>query len=285
VIAEPGGPILETVDLLQYELDNNPDGQEHYLPDGVTPADSFSNPFSVLVQERRILVADAGANAVLSIDRDSLDISTFFVPDVVSGDDVAACATAPNNPGTTGCDPVPTGIAEGPDGLLYVSTLGSEVEGAGRVYVLDEDGKEVDRIEDLDSPTGIEVDRHGRVYVSNVVEGAPQGEGPPPADFDPATVGELTRIDRDGSRYTAQVTMPTGLTIDHGRLYASAWSIAGFLGQADRGEIVSVGWDAFTPETSEPSETTASSEPTDTTAPSEPTATTTTTSETSTSDG
>lgn len=237
------GQVLRTWDLLAYELATNPDGQAQFLPDG-SPADALSNPFSVLVQRDRVLVADAGANAVLAVDRRTGAISTFFVPPVVT--DVPGCTDAPNNPGTVGCDPVPTEITEGPDGRVYVGTLGAEVPGAGRVYVLGRTGRVLDQITGLTSVTGVAVGDRGTVYVSNVLEGAPAGD--PPADFDPSTVGQLTRISRDGSRAVAEVPMPTGLEVVRGQLYASAWSIAGLLlQQPGRGEVVRVADRAFTP--------------------------------------
>ena len=243
VIAEPGGPVLRTVDLLAYERAANPDGQLQFGPDGA-PVDTLSNPYAVLAQGRRVLVADAGANAVLSVDPRTGDVSTFFVPPVVT--DVPGCEAAENNPGTVGCDPVPTGIAQGPRGQVYVSTLGAEVPGAGRVYVLSSRGRVLDVIEGLTSPTGLAVDRRGTVYVSNVGEGAPEAE--PGPDFDPATIGEVTRVGRHGERSVAQVAMPTGLLVRDGELYASAWSVAVFLGlPADSGQLVRVGRSAFTP--------------------------------------
>lgn len=39
--------------------------------------------------------------------------------------------------------------------------------------------------------------------------------------------------------------MPTGLDFRHGTLYASAWSIAGFLGIHDAGQVVAVRPRAF----------------------------------------
>jgi hypothetical protein len=243
VVAEPGGPVLQTIDLLAYELAENPDGQLQFGPDGA-PVDALSNPYAVLSVQRRVLVADAGANAVLSVDRYSGEVSTFFVPPVVT--DVPGCAGAPNNPGTVGCDPVPTGIEQGPDGRIYVSTLGAEVPGAGRVYVLSRKGEVVRVIDGLTSPTGLTVDGNGVVYVSNVVEGAPAG--PPGPEFDPATVGDVTRIDRRGERTVAQVPMPTGLQTRGGVLFASAWSLADAVGlPGDAGEVVRVDRRAFTP--------------------------------------
>ncbi|WP_369130907.1 ScyD/ScyE family protein [Modestobacter roseus] len=244
LVAGPDGTVHTTIDLLAHEIAANPDGQVQFV-DG-QPVDALSNPFAVLAQRKRVLVADAGANAVLSVDRRTGEVSTFFVPPVVSPEEVPGCAEAENNPGTVGCDSVPTGIVEGTRGLLYVSTLGSEVPGAGRVYVLTPHGDVVHVIDGLTSPTGVAVDRRGTVFVSNVVAGAPEGE--PAPGFDPAGVGEVTRIDRAGNRSTAQVTMPTGLLVDRGGLVASAWSIAALLGlPPGQGQLVRVGAGAFTP--------------------------------------
>lgn len=245
LLAKPGKAPFQFADLLEYELENNPDGQVQFDEQGA-PVDALSNPFNI-VRDRSgkgaFLVADAGANAVLRVSRHGR-VSTFFVPPVVRDGE---CAQRPNN--TTdgfGCDPVPTGLAYGPGGLLYVSTLGAEAPGAGRVYVLTpRHGHVVGVIDGLDSPTGVAVSPHGTVYVSNVIEGAPAGEGPPPEGFDPSSIGEITRIRTNGERSTAQVTMPTGLLWRHGSLYASAWSIASFLGIPDAGQIVRLDWRSF----------------------------------------
>ena len=102
----------------------------------------------------------------------------------------------------------------------------------------------VRQIGGFSSPAGVAVDRKGTVYVSELLEGF-NPAGPPPAD--PSTVGRIVKVPRHGARSYAQVTMPTGLLITKGRLYASAWSIAGFLGLADRGEVVRVRSSAFSP--------------------------------------
>ena len=210
------------MDLLQYELVVNPDRQTQVDANNV-PVDSLSNPYSVLVQHERVLVADAGANAVLSIDRHSGTISTFFVPPPVTD---GACAGAENNPAsdeypaTVGCDPVPTGVAAGPDGLIYVSTLGGLTPGAGRVYVLDHHGTEVRRIEGLNPLTGIAVDCDGTVYVSEL-----SGDVPIESVAPGTPVGRIVRIDAEGNRTYAAVTLPQGLAIDGGQLYASALTL------------------------------------------------------------
>jgi hypothetical protein len=241
IVAEPGGDIVETYDLLAYELEHNPDGQQQFDADGA-PFDSLSNPFSVLVQEDRILVADAGANALLAIDRDSGEISTLFVPPRVSPDEVAECADAQANPGVEGCDPVPTGIDQ-ENGKLYLSTLGAEAPGAARVYVLEQDGDEIRRLEGLTGITGLAVDSNNDVYVSELFYGAPAEE--PGPDFDPASVGRVVKVESGGDRAAAAVTLPAGLEFEDGDLYASAWSVAIFLGLEDRGEVVQIDDDAF----------------------------------------
>jgi hypothetical protein len=239
VVAEPHGGIVRVCDLFRYELVVNPDRQTQVDANSV-PVDSLSNPYSVLVQDRRILVADAGANAVLSIDRHSGRISTFFVPPLVTD---AACEGAENNPAsekypaTVGCDPVPTGVAQGPDGRIYVSTLGALTPGAGRVYVLDSDGEEQRRITGLNPMTGIAVDHRGTVYVSELTGDVPIGQ----AESAGGPVGRVVRIEEDDDRSYAAVALPQGLEIEDGRLYASALSLV-----PDGGQVVGVGRGAFT---------------------------------------
>ncbi len=230
-------------DLLKYELKHNPDGQVQ-LVDG-KPVDSLSNPFSMTKYGRGLLVADGGANDVLLVNPRTGRVRTFFVPPTVK--DVPACLEpgAQANPGTVGCDPVPTGVTVA-RGSVYVSTLGAEVPGAGRVYKLHRRTGKVQRVwKNLDGPTGIAVGRDGSIYVSQVLEGLPEGEGPPPPGFDPADVGQITRIARNGRRTVAQVTMPTGLLMHRGRLYSTAWSVAFFFGMEHAGQVVKVRRGAF----------------------------------------
>lgn len=246
-VSSPGHAPRALADLRAYELAANPDGQRQFGDDGA-PLDALSNPFAVLGgrggHERFAYVADAGANAVLAVDRHGA-VSTFFVPPVVTS---GGCAGAPNNdPAHTGCDAVPTGLAFGPDGALYVSALTAELPGQGRVYVLDARTGALRRtITGLDGPTGVAVGDDGSVYVSEVLEGAPPGQ--PGPGFDPSTVGQVVRIDRHGHRSAAQVTMPLGLRWWDGSLYSTAWSVAGaFLQRGGAGQVVRVDRSAFVP--------------------------------------
>ena len=227
--------------LLTYELNHNPDGQKQFV-DG-EPPDTLSNPFSVNRSKYGLLIADGGANDVLRVNPVSGSVTPFFVPPTVK--DVKACLEpgAQANPGTVGCDPVPTGIAV-TDNSVYVSTLGAEVPGAGRVYRLDPRTGKVRHVwKGLTAPTGIAISPSGAIYVSEVLEGAPEGDEPPPG-FDPSTVGRITKI-ANGKRTHAQVTMPTGLDFRGGDLYSTAWSVALFFGIDHPGQIVKVKQSAF----------------------------------------
>ena len=243
-VARWGGNVSTVAHLEAYQLDTNPDGQAQFGDDG-TPLDALSNPVYVLERPGGVLVADGGANAVLSINADGKVRTLFASPLVATG----ACADRENNDAEhTGCDPVPTGLAWAPDGSLWVSTLSGEAEGEGIAYHLNPySGEVLDTIGGLNSPLGIAVGDDGSVYVSEGLHGMP--EGVPEDDFDPASIGRVVRIATDGTRSYAAVPMVTGLLFDGGELYASAWSLGSFVGLEDAGQIVMLSPEAFvTPE-------------------------------------
>jgi hypothetical protein len=228
-------------DLMRYELKRNPDRQPQFNEQG-EPYDALSNPFSMIATKWGLLIADGGANDVLRVHPRTGRISTFFVP---PNPTTPACLEpgAQANPGVRGCDSVPTGVAVR-GRYVYVSTLGAESPGAAAVYKLDgRTGKVLKVYRGFTSLTGIAVSPSGTIYLSEVLFGAPATEEPPPG-FDPSSVGRITRI-QHGRISHAPVTMPTGLDYFHGKLYASSWSIAGFLGIPDAGQLVEVNQKAF----------------------------------------
>jgi hypothetical protein len=237
----PIGHVAARANTLAFELARNPDGQPQFKPNG-KPYDSLSNPYSVLAVGPYALVADAGANDILKVHPDGHIDLVSVLPVISDG----ACVGAKNNGvANGGCDPVPTGITMGPDGYLYVSTLGAEAPGAGRVYKIDPKTGFIMRTwGDLDPMTGIAVDQNGAIYVSELLYGAP--EGAPPPGFDPSQIGRLVRIAPDGTRSYAHVTMPAGLTFVGNSLYTTAWAIASFLGIPNAGQIVKVDRSSFT---------------------------------------
>jgi hypothetical protein len=222
--------------LLRYELKHNPDGQKQFNSKG-EPYDALSNPFAMTWSKFGLFVADGGGNTVYKINPATGRITTFFVPRTVTTEKACQRPDANANPGTKGCDPVPTGV-QVVGNSLYVSTLGAEAPKAGRIYKLNaRTGKVQNKWTNLDAPTGVAVRPDGTIFFSQVLHGAPAG--PPAPGFDLADVGRIGRI-KDGKRTYAPVTMPTGLLLKDGKLFSSSWSIASFLGMKDAGTVVRV---------------------------------------------
>ncbi len=262
LVAKTGRRPRTFADLLAYELRHNPDNQIQFGEDG-KPQDALSNPYFVVrsrVKGGFLLAADAGANDVLAISR-SGKVSTFFVPPAVTTGD---CASAKQNSDAgPSCDAVPTGLAWGPDGNLYVSAATGLTPGEGRVYVVNKNGKLVKTWTGFDGPTGVAVGTDGSVYVSELLEGlggepgAASSRSLVPSErvakaaaeepaFDPSAIGRVVKVAANGTRSYAQVTMPAGLLYADGTLYASAWAVAGLLGIPDAGQVVKVDASAFT---------------------------------------
>ena len=233
-----GERVKVIANLLRYELRHNPDGQRQFNAAGA-PFDALSNPFAMTWSKFGLFVADGGANDVLKINPATGKVRTFFAPRTFKDTKRCQAPDANANPGTRGCDPVPTGV-DVVGNSLYVSFLGAEQPNAGRVYKLNARTGKVQQVwKRLTGPTGVAAKANGTVYVSHVTEGFSPGPG-----LDPATVGEITRI-RHGKRTHAQVTMPTGLEIRDGVLYSTAWSVGSFLGLQHAGQVVKVKARAF----------------------------------------
>jgi len=89
-------------DVLQHEVDDNPAGG---------PVDS--NPFGVLAEPAGRLVVDAGANALLRVAANGTVETLAVFPPLPN----------PTPVGPPMVDPVPTAVARGPDGTLFVGQL------------------------------------------------------------------------------------------------------------------------------------------------------------------
>lgn len=191
-------------DLAAYEKAHDPDHQGF-----------DSNPYGVLVLRDRVLVADAAGNDVLSVDRYG-HVSTFAVfPNIQTG----ACKGQPNDAGTTGCDYVPTALAQGRDGSIYVGGLGGLTPGAGRVTRFTAGGHWLHTWGGLTAVNGLAVSRTGTLYVSQLIT-AFGAQGP---DF---TTGRITKISGSYRRSVA-VPQPAGLAVDgSGTVYASVFSLS-----------------------------------------------------------
>ncbi|MFF5083704.1 ScyD/ScyE family protein [Actinoplanes sp. NPDC000266] len=242
LVADKNGKNVRVLaDLLKYELKHNPDRQKQFDAKG-KPYDALSNPFSITSTKWGLLVADGGANDVLRVNPRTGKVSTFFVP---PNPRTKECLKpdAQANPGTKGCDSVPTGVVASGK-YVYVSTLGAEKPRASSIWKLDgRTGRVLKVWHGFTSLTGVAVAPNGTLYASEVLYGMPAGPTPPPG-FDPSKVGRLTRI-QHGKVTHAQVTMPTGIEYANGSLYSTAWSTASFVGIKKAGRLVQVSPKAF----------------------------------------
>jgi sugar lactone lactonase YvrE len=174
---------------------------------------TISNPYAAVSQRNRTLVADAGANTIVSVDRKG-EVSLFaLLPDPPTGE-----ITDPETGETFDTDAVPTSIAEDRHGNIYVGTLASELPGEASVFVYGPRGGDpIKVIEGFTTVTGVAVGRDGSIYVSELFGGDPTAIPP----------GQLTKIARDGTRTTIPVPLPAGIAVDRwNNVYVAAWSIS-----------------------------------------------------------
>ena len=94
----------QLADLARYELDNNPDG-----------GDIVTNPFYMTIKGETAFVIDAGANVLLSVD---LNTSKIELEAVLPARNISVPSL-----GDIVMQSVPTSVAIGPDGAVYVTEL------------------------------------------------------------------------------------------------------------------------------------------------------------------
>lgn len=211
--ARPFGTATAFANIAAYEQEHDPDGMG---PD--------SNPYAVLALKDRVLVADAAANTVFSVDRDG-EISVFHVfPNIVN--DVTTTPTAEwlgydPTPEFPGAHFVPTSLAEGPRGEIYVGGLASELAGQGQVVRLNRWSGDVEKTwTGFTTVTGVAVGRDHSLYVSQLF--APQA-----APIDPRVSGVLSKVKWDGTRTDKDVPFPAGVVVDSwNNVYVAAFSVA-----------------------------------------------------------
>jgi hypothetical protein len=201
-----GGPAKQVADLSGYEAAVNPDGGE-----------VDSNPFDVeAIGGGRALVADAGGNDLLVVDHGRTKVLTVFPRHGCGG------------VFTDECDghSVPTSLAWGPGGAVYVGELAHFEPGAARVWKVSPwtgkrlgwygKGGTICRSDTagFTTVTGVAFGRDGSLYVSELMGGADGG-------------GQVVRISPNCHRSVRSVPLPAGLLVDrHDNVYVSAFSIS-----------------------------------------------------------
>jgi hypothetical protein len=213
-----GGTATSVASFGPYEAANNPD-RGAGSGGGMEPAID-SDPFAVVPYNGGFAVADAAANDVLFVNPAG-QISTLAVLPLIS---------EPTTGGPVMAQPVPTSLAVGPDGALYVGELGG-VGGPGTGN--DVGDVNVYRIAPGQTPTvfasgltmigDIAFDQAGRLLVLEIDTAGILDPAPLPAP------GAIIRINADGSRTTlasAGLEFPLGMAVaKDGSIYASNYGV------------------------------------------------------------
>jgi hypothetical protein len=178
--------------ISRFEFKHNPDGEN-----------VDTDPYAVLALKHHQLVADAAADAILSVRHGHVSLWA-----VLPGD-------------TKKIDPVPTSLAKGPHGSIYVGTLFSLVPNKARVLQYSRSGRLMHSWFGFTSITGLTAGPKGHVFVSELFAGCPQNAQPPQC-----IAGRVVNLAHDGSRSKVAVPYPAGIAWRNGHLYVSAFSIA-----------------------------------------------------------
>jgi len=197
VLKLEGGTNFDTIaDPGAFECANDPDGQG---PD--------TDPYGIAITHHTIWVADAAGNDIVKVEKHSGSVSL--------------AAVISNN-----SQPVPTSLAVGPDGNIYIGTLNFEGgPGGSTVYRLDPDTGELSvYATGLTFVTGLNFGCNGDLYVSEFSTGF-GAQGPLPD-------GNVVKIPWGGGTDgretigTGSLHFPTGVAFKDGALYVSNWGIA-----------------------------------------------------------
>jgi hypothetical protein len=193
------GEIREAADVSAYEGEVNP---------ARGPVDT--NPYGLLVLPTMRLVADAGANALLSV-----------VPSGL----VNTVAVLPSRPGRA-TDSVPTSVVVGPDGAYYVGELSGVPFAAGAANVYRVMPGQTTRVfrSGFTTVTDIDFGPDGSLYVLEHSTG--------PAFF--GRPGDIVRVAPDGTRtvIVSNLNRPTSLLVDRdGSIYYTNMGITAGAGE------------------------------------------------------
>ncbi len=224
---DPSTGVSRTVaSFYPYEAQHNPGG---FAVD--------SNAYGLTIgPDGNVYVADAAANAIYRVNPGTGAISTLAViPGIAIPAAMAPPGGNPARGGANELDPVPTSLAFGPDGNLYVSLLsgGPFPTGAAKVLKVTMGGKVSDAVPGLTMMTDITLGPDGAWYVVEFGQFSLQTN---PPGFVPNS-GDVVRLSPTGQRavIASGLAFPNKLAFDaSGNLYVTTNSLDPANGQLVR---------------------------------------------------
>ena len=223
------GAITLIADIGAYERANNPD-----------PHAIDTNPYGMtLGPDGNLYVADAGGNAIYQINPTTKALKLYAViPGVPYSPNQVPQGFPPANPSRGGkaeLDPVPTSLAFGPNGLLYVALLpGALAPGMAKVVRVDANGTTADVVTGLTTAVGVAFGPDRNLYVTQLFANPPAGPNQPPT-------GNILRVTIDGEESVAvdNLPFPNGIAFDMaGNLYVATGTAGGPPNVPPIGQIV-----------------------------------------------
>ncbi|AIY03862.1 MULTISPECIES: ScyD/ScyE family protein [Arthrobacter] len=204
---EPGGVLLparlmqidqrgnsrQITDLADFEAANDPDGNTMYgvrdaAPECLAQApymqsmgEVFSHPYSSAPANNGVYVGDAGANAILFVNKHgNVKLIKALPAEAITIDAAVVAVAAEADMAVPECmvglkyyaQPVPTDIEVSGQWLYYTVLPGvpGESLGVGKAYRMNlHSGKTQLLAQNLSAPTGIAVDRNNNVYVAQLM--------------------------------------------------------------------------------------------------------------------
>lgn len=181
VVKIDGGQATVVANTWDLENDQNPDGfikESH--PYGLIPG-----------PDGRLWVADAGANTLLAIDP-----ATGSVELVAVFDGVSSPLPNPNRGDAMESDPVPTGVAFGEDGGIYVSFLPGFpfLPGSAKVVKVTPDGQVSDYATGLTMVTDLRKGPDGALYAVQLGQFTEQGPVPNSGSIVRVKAGDTSEV-------------------------------------------------------------------------------------------
>jgi hypothetical protein len=242
-VPKSGGTPTLLADIYAYEAANNPDADNTYGFEGVSPECEALfpppslmvppanytgivdiHPYGTLALANGLFVADAAMNAIVKIDYDGAISTVAVLPpqpavrvpvDVLTSNGFPACAADYDFI----AEPVPTDVEFGPDKWLYVTTLPGGFEDPrlgdrGSVYKVNPKTGEVRLVATgLASATGLAVSTSGYIYATELFGGG---------------TGRISVLTPGSSTATplTSVPFPSAIELKANRLFVSTDSLS-----------------------------------------------------------